>query len=68
VAFSRRVNAPAGPSGPSSATRTTSREPSATDSLPEQPLIELAINFMGSNVVTDCIVVNENIIVKFSAL
>ena len=38
VAFSQRVNVPVGPSGPSSATRTTSREPSSTDSVPAYPL------------------------------
>src|SRR5450759_5317250 len=34
VTFSQRVNVPVGPSGPRSATRTTSREPSSTDSVP----------------------------------
>src|ERR1700722_12887055 len=38
VVFSQRVNVPVGPSGPSSATRTTSREPSSTDSVPAYPL------------------------------
>src|SRR6266498_2153052 len=34
VTFSQRVNVPVGSSGPSSATRTTSREPSSTVSVP----------------------------------
>src|SRR5580658_419376 len=38
VTFSQRVNVPDGPSGPSSATRTTSREPSSTDCVPAYPL------------------------------
>jgi hypothetical protein len=38
VTFSQRVNVPVGPSGPSSATRTTSREPSSTDAVPSKPL------------------------------
>src|SRR5580658_4907722 len=38
VAFSQRVNVPVGPSGPSSATRTTSRDPSSTDCVPAYPL------------------------------
>src|SRR5258705_6838677 len=36
--FSHPVNVPVGPSGPSSATRTTSRAPSSTDSVPANPL------------------------------
>jgi hypothetical protein len=38
VSFSQRVNLPVGPSGPSSATRTASRAPSSTVSVPEYPL------------------------------
>src|SRR5215469_15750659 len=38
VVFSQRVKVPVGPSAPSSATRTTSREPSSTDSVPSYPL------------------------------
>jgi hypothetical protein len=38
VTFSQRVNVPVGPSGPSSATRTTSRDPSSTDCVPAYPL------------------------------
>src|SRR5580693_3198334 len=38
VRLSQRVNVPVGPSGPSSATRTTSREPSSKDSVPAYPL------------------------------
>lgn len=38
VSFSQRVNVPVGPSGPSSATRTTSREPSSTEAVPSYPL------------------------------
>src|SRR4029079_11072424 len=38
VMFSQRVNVPVGSSGPSSATRTTSREPSSTDCVPSYPL------------------------------
>src|ERR1700683_3188480 len=38
VTFSQRENVPVGPSGPSSATRTTSREPSFKDSVPAYPL------------------------------
>ena len=38
VVFSQRVEVPVGPSGPSSATRTTSRGPSSTDSAPSYPL------------------------------
>ena len=38
VVSSQRVKVPVGPSGPSSATRTTSREPSSTDSVPAKPL------------------------------
>src|ERR1700751_2005254 len=38
VEFSQRVNVPVGPSGPSNATRTTSREPSSTDCVPSYPL------------------------------
>src|SRR5580692_10291802 len=38
VTFSQRVNVPVGPSGPSSATRTTSREPSSTEAVPSYPL------------------------------
>src|SRR6202021_1393287 len=37
-AFSQRVKVPEGPSGPRSATRTTSREPYSTDSVPSYPL------------------------------
>src|ERR1700691_5521905 len=38
VSFCQRVNVPVGPSGPSSATRTTSREPSSTEAAPSYPL------------------------------
>src|SRR5580693_7037106 len=38
VSFSQRVNVPVGPSGPSKATRTTSREPSSTEAVPSYPL------------------------------
>ena len=38
VSFSQRVNVPVGPSGPSRATRTTSREPSSTEAVPSYPL------------------------------
>src|ERR1700743_2982209 len=38
TAFSQRVNVPVGPSGPSKATRTTSREPSPRDCVPSYPL------------------------------
>jgi hypothetical protein len=38
VRFSQRVNVPVGPSGPSSATRTASRAPSSTVSVPAYPL------------------------------
>ncbi len=38
VSPSQRVNVPVGPSGPSSATRTASRAPSSTVSVPEYPL------------------------------
>src|ERR1700743_3188531 len=38
TAFSQRVNVPVGPSGPSKATRTTSREPSSRDCVPSYPL------------------------------
>src|SRR5580704_9826414 len=44
VAFSQRVNVPVGPSGPSSATRTTSREPSSTDAAPAYPLRFVFVN------------------------
>jgi len=38
VTFSQRVKVSVGPSGPSNATRTTSREPSSKDSAPAYPL------------------------------
>src|SRR6187402_1377953 len=38
VSFSHRVNVPDGPSGPSSATRTTSRQPSSRVCVPSYPL------------------------------
>ena len=38
VSFSQRVNPPVGPSGPSRATRTASRAPSSTVSVPEKLL------------------------------
>src|SRR6202790_898036 len=38
VPFSQRVNVPVGPSAPSSATRTASRAPSSTVSVPAYPL------------------------------
>src|SRR5580693_4765563 len=44
VMFSQRVNVPVGPSGPRSATRTTSREPSSTDSVPAYPLRFVLVN------------------------
>src|SRR5579863_9510878 len=44
VTFSQRVNVPVGPSGPSIATRTTSREPSSTDSVPAYPLRFVLVN------------------------
>ena len=44
VTFSQRVNVPVGPSGPRSAVRTTSREPSSTDSVPSYPLRFVLVN------------------------
>src|SRR3569623_1092873 len=40
----QRVKVPVGPSGPSRATRTTSREPSSTDSVPAKLLRLVAVN------------------------
>src|SRR5580704_12967206 len=44
VMFSQRVNVLVGPSGPRSAMRTTSREPSSTDSVPAYPLRFVLVN------------------------
>src|ERR1700683_164316 len=44
VTFSQRVNVPVGPSESRSATRTTSREPSSTDSVPSYPLRFVLVN------------------------
>ncbi len=61
VTFSQRENVPVGPSGPSSATRTASREPSSTDSVPAYPLrfvlvkpgeTKLTLNFVDSSSIT----------------
>ncbi|ADW71193.1 hypothetical protein AciX9_3917 (plasmid) [Granulicella tundricola MP5ACTX9] len=46
AAFSQRVNVPVGPSGPSSTTRTTSRDPSSTDSVPAYPLRFVFVNVL----------------------
>jgi len=44
VTFSQRVNVLVEPSGPSSATRTTSREPSSRDCVPSYPLRFVLVN------------------------
>lgn len=44
MVFSQRVNVPVGPSGLSRATRTTSREPSSTESVPAQSLRWVFVN------------------------
>src|SRR3984957_14536140 len=44
VPFSQRVNVPVGPSQPSSATRTASRAPSSTVSVPAYPLRFVLVN------------------------